>query len=255
MKNTLLLILLPPTLFFPSCSMTKYFPTPVQTPLLTEKNELKVTTSMPGDISVAYAPDKNIGLFSNISFYNESQPSSTTINGNKEENEKNGHHLVFEAGAGYFRKYEQNLLFELYGGVGLGRFKIDSKFTNDPINYNYQIPTYKFFINPSFGIKKKYVELAFSMRLTALNFGKSTTNFNGEMIEVDELGNLDHQTTFFYEPSFTVRAGLQPVKFHYQLGYSRKYGNKSLNYMPIFSTLGITIDITPNLFKTLKAAK
>lgn len=233
--------------------MTKYFPTPVQTPLLSEKNELKITASIPGDVSVAYAPGKNIGVFSTVSFYNEWKESSTTINSAQEENEKNGNHLVFEAGAGYFKKSDKNLLLEIYGGFGLGKFDIDSKYNNDPINYEYKIPTSKFFINPSFGIKKELVELAFSMRFTALSFGKRTTNFNSEMIDNEELENLDTRTYFFYEPSFTIRAGFKPLKFHYQLGYSHKFGRSYLNYMPLFSTLGVTIDITPNLFKTTKA--
>ncbi|POY34761.1 hypothetical protein C3K47_18685 [Solitalea longa] len=232
--------------------MTKYFPTPVQTPLLSEKNELKITASVPGDISVAYAPGQNIGIFTSVSFYNEIQESSSSLKGTLDEYKKTGNHLVFEAGVGYFKKLEPNFLFEIYGGFGLGRFNIESEYNNDPVNYEYKIPTSKFFVNPSFGIKRKHVEIAFSMRLTALNFGKSSTNFNTEMIDTDELENLDTRTYFFYEPSFTIRAGFEPIKFHYQVGYSHKFGSSYLNYLPFFNTVGITVDITPKLFKKNK---
>jgi len=213
-----------------SCAPTYYKPKTINVPLLETKNDAQISAHINEGINIqgAYAVSDNIGL--TIDFFDFNNKVKTE-NSNGSKSRSKYTYRSAELGIGYFKNLNNRLYFEVYGIGGIGKL---SKFSNaQPTEYyepafgqissNYTLLG----IQPSFGVKWKYLELAYSMRLLRTNFYNTEGNYtwNGKS-EVDYLNNKNYQDII--EHGFTVRAGLKNVKLQLQLVKSNETGMRSI---------------------------
>lgn len=223
-----------------SCTLTKYYPSPVTTPMITEKNEIKMTAGIPGYFSAAYSPAENFGLYTSAFFISESMGSDLY--------RKTGDHFMLEVAGGYYKKQPNNFMFEVYGGLGFGRFNIKEQ--GDFEDFRFHTPTTKLFVNPGIAWKKKHFEAAVNFRITGLSFGSYSTNYSVENIYDNGLEELNKGMAFFAEPALTLSFGLENVKFNYQSGFSVRFGERhQYAYSPAFGLFGISVNLNRGLGK------
>ena len=161
----------------------------------------------------------------------------------------------FEGACGYYRPFEDFGVFEIYGGYGKGS-------ENHAFTYSEYVNPFtwrtiqdgtadlsfsKLFIQPDVGIKLKWLEGAFSLRISNLNYTR--INIYNTTYHLEELNNLKlNITPWLFEPAITCRMGLKPVKAQIQLVFTRNLTNSAL----LFEKFRINFGLYFNLQKTIK---
>lgn len=216
-----------------SC-VTLYKPNTIHSPLLKEQGDLNATGSIGFsgtglyNLQVAYAPTNHLGIIANGMYHLRSVSSSdSTV-------EKLN--MIFgEVGAGYFKKLgtEENLLFQVYGGSGMGR-------TSDRMEHVGQFHpeiTAQYnnvFVQPGIAFTNKNIEMAFDLRANYVY----VHDIHAYMYEQFEWWNTDYNfysdTTLDFinlEPTFTLKAGGKRLKGLFQLGVTVPTVNARSYYM------------------------
>ena len=137
-------------LAFSSCTIM-HIPNAENVPLLENKSEVKLNLGI-SDFQGAYAISKNIGVIANGYFKNsEVNISNDLMN--------NGQRYFFEGAVGFFKPLENDLVFEVYGGAGLGKVNYEDRFDGGSIfgenYYKFSSNFNRYFIQPNLGIKSK----------------------------------------------------------------------------------------------------
>lgn len=225
-----------------SCK-TAYVPNALNVPLLREQGELKFLIS-PSNYQAAYAITDKIGFIVNaqVAKNDEVGNENVLVNGKPSVSfsQKN---TVFEAGAGYLGKGRRNLIYELYGGGGVTRTHIVDTNSKNSILGDYDARGLKIFVQPNVGFGTKYFDVAFSPRITALQYGSSTTIYSKQYLVDQELDQLADHTHIFLEPALTLRGGYKFVKIQAQFGLSLKLSSAVIPYNETLGSLGLVIDI------------
>jgi hypothetical protein len=153
----------------------------------------------------------------------------------------------FEGFGGFYSSFADIGIFEIYAGYGGGNQKHIFAY-NDwdwgggtwvqdgtaELNFS------KFFIQPDIGVRTKIIEGAFSFRLSRLNFKEIVyANTNYRLSELQAL--QADEVSWLIEPSFTFRAGHDPVKFQIQGIYSANPSNPELQFEHFRFNLGLNI--------------
>lgn len=205
-------------LFTLSCSPI-YVPTSINTPLFEEAGEIQFsgyTGTHQLQARVAYSPVNHIGLMFNTAFNNQR-------NLDWFYNDKSS---FYELGLGYYKKIDNNFVFETYAGLGRGKMQY-SDFNNKIEKYEIQ----KFFLIPTFGFVSEYLDIGFSLRY--LNY----SSFN-----VSENLNSD-----FIEPCITLKAGVDNLKIISDFGISMYLGdNVEVLHWPFFFNFGGQLSLFKN---------
>lgn len=204
-----------------SCSPT-YVANTTNVPLLSGKGEFKASVCTgTSDIEpqLSYALTDHIGLMANGCFSFHDGISDNTTYAPKRN--------FFEGGIGYLNSPEQHQIIELFGGYGKGYVGNNYNITqsSDYFSADYQ----RFFIQPSIGLRGKYMEGGFAFRFSYLTIDKTM---------VDK--NLSIQN-FYFEPTFTFRGGFENLKATVQVGFSKRLGGYDTNFdhRPFIFGLGL----------------
>jgi hypothetical protein len=217
---------------------TLYAPNVAPAPLLTQKGELRATADV-RNLQVAYAAGAHVGLMANAYFRSESKEQD---NGEQQD----GSGLLLEAGAGYFTKFPGKfdwLLFEAYGGAGLGHVAHEVTPMGGTTR-TFDADGLKLFVLPSIGMTFKYVDLALSGRLTTVRyFGTSSENYNQSQLEGDNFAGIEDTTWVFFEPAITGRIGYKWIKLQVQLGQSLKLNSAELNRDKGMFSIALHLDL------------
>lgn len=108
----------------------------------------------------------------------------------------------------------------------------------------------KLFIQPSLGYSDESIEIAFTPRITSVNFSNSDVNITKGNLSPAEFNDFDHTTSYvFFEPGITLRGGLEYVKGHMQVAYSYKLNEEPLNHKSLILNFGIHV----NVFEAISA--
>lgn len=208
------------TLTFAACSPSYYLPTKANVPLFKEKGEGAIQAHFGATenhnfigLNSAYAVTNNVGLMLNASnFYTTNNPELIQSNINIENNQNynpKSNLFMGEIGVGYFKPISRDsvFIFETYAGYG---FYSGNKVLNDlqSISYNIHRP----FIQPSIGVRYKWIEASYGVRFTQLYF---TNNQPSTAFEADELAMFGYQQwnkTFRFEQSLTIGIGNDRIK-------------------------------------------
>jgi hypothetical protein len=219
MKTTILLLLLG-TLLLSSC-VTLYKPNAVHSPLLTEKGELSVATSMgisgSGllNLQSAYAISDHTGIMLNGMYHHRTSSSA--------DSSVERLNMYFgEMGVGYFSTFGKlkNGLFQCYGGGGSGYTfdKIDYPNQSDPsVHANYV----NLFVQPGIAYVSDYFQISLDLRANYLYL----FNIHAYLYDHFEFWNTDfkyysgaHLDFMILEPAITIKAGSPKLKGVLQLG-------------------------------------
>ena len=194
-----------------SCSPKYYAPTLQNVPLFREKGEMRFAANIASGDEVgstefqgAYAFTDELGVMLNADFAHGDFDS---------------HGFVVEGGGGYYRPIRQRLAFELYGGAGIGKAvnRYGSGDSPDVSDLRFS----KFFVQPDFGIRRKFFEAAISTRFTGLHYYGIDTTVNTPGATIPDVEYIrSHASSLLAEPAFIVRAGHPSVKFQLQVSNS-----------------------------------
>ncbi|MFO7789926.1 MAG: hypothetical protein R6V32_05085 [Bacteroidales bacterium] len=244
MKKILIFSLIVALLGLTSCPKIMYKPAMQNVPLMEEKGDFKSNLSN-NNYQLAYATSDNIAVMLN-GHYNRKQWASSFAD-TTTTNEYDTKRWSVDGGAGYYRPFS-DLVFEAYGGAGYGSYDFDyDKYEYDTYiqTKEYNVQSWRGFIQPSLGFCSDYADIAFSTRLMYVGFFNPTSsNYSQDELIDEELADLEHYTYTFIEPALTMRFGIPKAKLHMQLIYSYKLNQQSLNYMPLNLNFGITLNIS-----------
>lgn len=218
------------------CQPNYYIPNTQNVPLLTSKGETNLTLS--GNTNQieflgAYAAGKHLGI----------QFNGGLIKPFNQNTESGGSGKLIEAGLGYFKEMENNLVFETYGLLGFGSVENHFPSSNSSIKEQETISASlrRFGIQPVLGFKTKYFSIAGSARLVNLSY----YNISGNHVYENELQTTyleKNRSNFLIEPAVTVKGGVENVKFQFQLASSANTTNRDFRQDNFLLTLGLNFN-------------
>ena len=221
MKNQVILCAFS-TLLLGACAKV-YKPPTAATPLFTEKNQIALEGSYSRagiNFSAAASVSPQLAVMFNGQYNNGTQ-KETII----DKQPASGSYGEF--GIGYFKKVNDNFIFETYGGYGLGKladtYQLIDKVHEESFKYN------KVFLQPNLDLKTGPVDFIFTPRF-AYVFG----NYTGDLIAVNGVFNpdLSQKINFFSaEPTLTIAMGNEKLKGFMQGGMTfNKYSIITSSY-------------------------
>ncbi|MBN2486455.1 MAG: hypothetical protein JXB34_10820 [Bacteroidales bacterium] len=197
-----------------------YIPNVVNTPLLTEKNDLNLATytgTSGFDLQGSYALTDNIGLMINSSMSNRANDSTDNYH----------RHAFFEVAPGYYTNYGRIGVVEVYGGYGHGW--VDSYYSNSYFLSYSKANVSRFFIQPGMGLTTHIFDGIASVRLVYVSIFQDNISDYG----------------VFFEPVLTGKLGYKYLKFVGQMGFSMPVLSKEINfeYQPFLVSFGVQINL------------
>ena len=152
----------------------------------------------------------------------------------------------FESSLGFYRSFENIGVFEIYSGYGRGfqrhvftSWQSWSLEADGKADMSFS----KIFIQPDIGIKKGWMEAAFSCRLTRLNF--SGIRIDNTVYHLDELNILKQNSTpWLVEPAFTFRGGSKSVKGQIQVLFTGNLTNSNLMFERFRFNIGLYFSLS-----------
>jgi hypothetical protein len=233
-----------------SCTQQYYRPRPNDPPLLSEAGQVKATASLSftatPTVSASWSPARNLGLQAG---FNSSRSSGYTSDYNGNNNFKERRSFVY-AGVGYYNKFSQKGLFEIYGGIGSAGFSATG---TGPVS---RLQMTNFYVQPAIAMVRDRMELAFSVRYDRLQRGLTRLDttirpvyYNGEQ------KFLQYHGYDLLQPGITFRVGWPEAKFHFDLyesfvlnsDYETLYGDRIQNGL-LHLSLGLSVGLN-KLFK------
>jgi hypothetical protein len=182
-----------------------YVPNTRNTPLLTGRGEFQGAMQFGTagiDIQGAYAITNNLAVMANYSYGNH---NTDTLNSNSTDNYHK--HKYYEGALGYF-KNEDIFCFEVFLGYGQGEASSYSKYSVFT-SQTEQLVTGKYtriFLQPSFGINKKVVHVAFTPRFSWVDFSEFSASRSNQ--------KLDLAPSLFVEPAITAKFNFLDNRFY-----------------------------------------
>jgi hypothetical protein len=208
-----------------------------QVPMFQKAGELNmnwglslVEENLAGEINGAYSITDEVGITAGYT-----RIASGSWGSGMDTNSTDGY--MGEAGAGYYVPIDQNMRFEVYSGMGLGRAL--NTYSGDT---RAQMNMLRAYVQPALGFKSQFFEIAFSTRMALMNYYNVRMSGNPEPNTFSRLDYIiNNRTTFFIEPALTVRIGLKNVKFQSQLVRSFNMNNPALVYQRFNFNTGIVV--------------
>jgi hypothetical protein len=219
-----------------SCTTTLYKSNAVNTPLFHEEKQTRISAG-PGNVQAAYAITDHVGIMGNI-FWEKYEKDNKDNSGN-----------LIEVGAGYFTPILPDMIFETYGGIGLGKISFDETLNagqNNTRKRNYDVNGMRWFIQPGIGYANPYFEAAFTPRFSFVSFSNfSSSGYTAEEIEKENLdkNTIENTMWMFVEPAITLRGGYKWIKLQAQYGVTLKANGADLNHGDDFFNISLIADI------------
>ncbi len=232
-----LVLLLATNLFLVGC-VSLYKPTVLQSPLLKEKGNARVSGSVGllgtglFNLQGAYAPNDHVGVLVGGMYHTE---RTNEESGNPEKTSI----YYGEVGGGYFTTFggEGNRLFQCYGGAGIGRSN-HVMHQNDQSEPRIGSEYATVFIQPGIA----YVSRNFDAALDVRNNVVHLFNTHANLMERFEFWNTQSSfvadTTLNFmliEPTLTLRFGPERVKGFIQVGLTLPVWNSNV-YVDVFGS-------------------
>jgi hypothetical protein len=183
---------------FSSCK-TAYYPTTINSPMLSNKGEFQATGIIGTgnfELQTAYAVTDNIGIMLNGSYFS-SQRELTIEDEIVEISEK---HNLIEAGVGYVNHLGEMAKFEVFAGGGVGKVPADFRGASYVYDGSQTAQMSKFFIQPSVGIGSSFVDFSGGVRISGVS--------------------INNEFLLFAEPGLSVKLGYKNVRFVASMGLS-----------------------------------
>lgn len=253
-----------------------YSPSAQNVPLLVEKGDSKLglTYSTNGggirtenekeyrkfgrgiDVHGAYAINKSFAIQANLYQRTEQNGGDFGFTGSGYSIIRYRRHLT-EFGFGYYSKLEpkDKLFFQLFTGIGFGRFSFQDKGQDDTgavYRRFHQSNITKLYIQPAIMyIDEKRTSVSLASRFSIINYGSIKTDYSQTELENYELAVLGKSPAVFWEPSFIHTIGFRKMPFvrlEYQFGFSLLMSSRFVDARSIIFSAGLQADIR-NLLK------
>lgn len=115
----------------------------------------------------------------------------------------------WEVGGGYYKPWERDAVFSLYGGLGIGNFLIEDTGLLDSTSYSrrFSAKLMKYFVQPGIScLDYKGFNLNFSLRLSLLSYYNIQSTYTAREAEILRLDRFDTNPLLFAaEPSFSAQ--------------------------------------------------
>jgi len=247
-RLTYLLIPILAAIYFSSCSPVYYAPNTQNVPLLSHAGEYNVSVTGNNaliELQGSVSPVNHLGIQVNGSFYIP----------NYNDNKDYGTGYMLDAGVGYYLPFgpQSHFVFETYGIGGVGyafnRFNYrDSLTPGGSISTN----AARFGIQPVFGFKSKYFDAAVSSRFVGLTYFNTTGDLIYQNLRQTDYLNM-YQNSFLIEPALTLRAGVDFLKFQFQIQGS--FNTNNPHFYQNNSTITLGLILSPNRFENIFSKK
>jgi hypothetical protein len=215
-----------------------YIPTTRNVPLFREQGEFQasVIASNGAEVQTALAVTDNIAVMVNGSLLRQkiSEPESYTRS-----------HTFVEGGIGYYKANRRSRV-EIFAGYGLGKGTSYSQYYFFSFGQKDLVATGSYsriFIQPSFGQNNRRFNLAFSPRISLVDFSEFSSNDNNPALAVETV-KPDEKPILFIEPALTGKFPLVGnLQGMFQLGLNVKMSpNEYFDYVPLQFALGIQLN-------------
>lgn len=172
---------------------------------------------------------------------------------------------LLDVGIGYFTPLDKdgNLFFQLFAGIGRGKFSFTDNGREDP-----NAPLYsrfhrsnitKYYIQPAFQVQyKKLVAASLSSRFSIVNFGNIKTDYSPSELENYSLKDLGDGPVVFWEPGFVNSYGFKKLpgfQIEYQVGASFLVSRRFVDTRTFNFSIGLQSDLGILLKKKGSATK
>lgn len=223
-KTANLLIICLISLVSSSCHLL-YLPNQVNVPMLTDKNDISGNISLGlsnVNVQTAFSPIKYVGFMANYAGGKISNSDNSSITNS---------YNFFEFGVGYYKSVTKNMLFDIWGGYGIGNARTydDIWDVATTINGKY----FRIFIQPSITISASE---AFDANLAirpVIVFMEKTTSSSAPT----------RSSKTFMEPVLTLKYGWKYIKIINQLGLSLPTSNLDYDYNPLILSVGVNFQL------------
>jgi len=161
------------------------------------------------------------------------------------ENGNGGSGNFFEAGLGYFKDLDSDLIFETYGLVGFGSMENYFPTATASTSGDISASAMRIGIQPSISYEQEKFSISGSARLARLSYTgiEGDLRYGGE----DQIAYLtDNNTQLLIEPAATIRGGVELFKLQLQLGYSLNLTDSEFRQDEGFATFGVVLDLPSN---------
>jgi len=203
---------------------TYYSPNAHNTPQFSKKRELRTsiayntaTIDLATEYQVAYSfSDKYAAMYNGL-YANDSSDK-----------------LYYnEFGLGFFKKHDDFSTSEIYAGGGFGH-SAQYDYFDSTNNHFIQLNYTKLWVQPTFGITSKLLDIIISMKLSYLNLFNLKTQSNS-IYETDLIYIGEYKHNILIEPAITLRAGWDFIKLQLQITLSKNFTNSKMHSSQIFS--------------------
>ena len=230
MKNTLQLILLFSIIILGACQPKYYMPNYQDVPMLEQEGDFNIAingNTNQLNFNGAYAIKPNIAFKGQYGYYIPQEDSL----GN------GGSGSLIEVGFGYFKPLSEKINFECFGLFGSGHMENHFTGQNDKTG-NIDADIFRYGLQPAIGYSHENLEFAISSRLAAINYKRirGDLTFKGDN-QIDYL--QDKPLQMILEPAFTVKFGLENIKFTSQLGFSLNLLERNFPQDKLYLGLGL----------------
>lgn len=233
MKKILSLLFWSLLLALCACSPKYYVPNTQHIAMIDRKGKTSLTVAGnedQGEFQAAYGVGDRIGLMTDGAVY---FPQN-------DENGNGGSGNMVNLGVGYYKQFENKILFDTYIIGGFGKMKNHLPTTlDDHPNTTGKISAnvYRFGLQPSLSYNSDYFSLSGSARFVNLVYD----NISGDLI-YKKRNQMDYlhqnRNSFLIEPAITLRAGLPNAKLQLQYLYSFNLSNSSFRQARSLISIG-----------------
>jgi hypothetical protein len=152
-----------------------------------------------------------------------------------------------EFGLGYYLPVNdrRNVIFQLFGGVGLGKFS----FTDRSVYgyYFHETNITKIYLQPAFLFRSTgSFTSSVSLRTSIMQYRNIKTSYSYNQLNDYNLDSLNNRAKFFFEPAFTGSFGFRNFpgfRIEFQGGLSFLASHKYIDYRKANFSIGTFIDI------------
>lgn len=207
------------------------------------------------DLQAAYAITNHIAIMFNN--YNRNETDTYGKIGNLYDTSTiNYKRNIIELGVGYYLALNKRktITYNIYGGVGLGKFSITENGIDKtllPYNRYNTNNIIKYFIQNSFNfMSSEYVKLALGGRVLFVNYGSNNTSYTTSELEYFHLNKIENNTLLFFEPMLNMQLGIPQVNWIKIEGSIAFCSSPPTSYPAsrgFNASVGLTIDV-PKIF-------
>ena len=217
-----------------------YIPTTRNVPLFREQGEFQasVIASTGAEVQTALAVTDHVAVMVNGSLLRQkiSEPESYTRS-----------HIFVEGGIGYYKANRRSRV-EIFAGYGLGKGTSYSQyyFFEDYFGQKDLVATgtySRIFIQPSFGQNNRRFNLAFSPRISLIDFSEFSSNDNNPALDTETI-KPNEKPRLFIEPALTGKFPLVGnLQGMFQLGLNIPADSETFfDYVPLQFAIGIQLN-------------